>query len=90
MATKASTAQAVQTKVRLELRGVEYDNHTHDSVTFEMPMVEAQLDYMALESILTDAGVPKEHAITYIEGFIHKVHTGELARAIAERMTRVG
>jgi hypothetical protein len=89
-ATAATDAGSLKRMATLEISGVDYKDHTHDAITFHVPVGELQVDYMAVETLLIAGGVPKEHAMAYVEAFSNKVHIGELSRLLAERIKVVG
>ncbi len=78
------------THAKFRLRGVDYVDHNHEDITFGMPVKEINVNYGIIEAALLDAGVPKEHAFVYVEAFAEKIRVGELSRAIAEMLERIG
>ena len=94
MATKATAPEMARQRypevARFQIPGLRFitSNGEHDE--FEMEVLPLVCDWQAIEARLVDGGLPKDQAMVYTERFVRMVESGELARAIAERMIRVG
>lgn len=82
------------TPVILQIEGMREIRGPFDDTpaTFEIVGLKEipQIDFQAMQRLISDTGIPDRDAIMYTEELVQRIHLDQLAKAIAARMTRVG
>lgn len=90
MATKIAAEQADQ-HIDVEIEAtVLHESGGRATLRIEGVQPMEMIGFQVVEQMLQDNGIAREEALIYAERFVRMVQNGELARVLAERMTRVG